>query len=240
MRQRIDGDRRRDVVDAARAGERVEPVDVHRAGAADAFAAGAAESQRRIDLGFDPDERVEHHRPAIVAIDEIGVDARIGVVVRVPAIDAELGHPAWRRPASARSCHASDGSFGKRQLNHWRQFLSGAQIGAKRSVNPRLRLDIGDVVAHRVGVHRAVVDRRPSASTGRSRPACASSSSRRRAWDSPRAHARRGFPARLAAPSIVTTACTIRLSYSSVSMRSEFQISERSVTPTSAPARQAA
>ena len=39
---------------------------------------------------------------------------------------------------------------------------------------------------------------------------------------------------RIAAPDLVETACTMRLSNSSVSIRSVFQISERSVTFTSA------
>ena len=70
----------------------------------------------------------------------------------------------------------------------------------------------------------------PSRLSGRARPACASSSSRRRAWGSPRAHGRRGFPRGCRAESIVTAAWAMRLSNSSVSIRSEFQISERSVT----------
>src|SRR5205085_9223791 len=49
----------------------------------------APEGQRRVDLVLDPDERVEDHRAAIVAVDVIGVDARVVAVVRVPAIDPE-------------------------------------------------------------------------------------------------------------------------------------------------------
>jgi hypothetical protein len=82
VRQRIDLHRALDLVHALGAGERVGAVDVHRAGAADALAAGAAEGQRRVDLVLDPDQRVEDHRPAIVEVDEIGVDARVLVVVR--------------------------------------------------------------------------------------------------------------------------------------------------------------
>ena len=47
-------------------------ADVHRTGAADAFAAGPAEGEGRVDLVFDLDERVEHHRPAGVEVDENG------------------------------------------------------------------------------------------------------------------------------------------------------------------------
>jgi hypothetical protein len=69
----------------------IHPIDVHRAGAADALAAGAAEGQRRIDVVFDPDERVEHHRPAVVAVHVVGVDARVLPVFRIPTIDAKFG-----------------------------------------------------------------------------------------------------------------------------------------------------
>ena len=110
--QRVDRDRRRDLVDAAGAGERIEPVDVHRAGAAHPLAAGAAEGQRRIDLGFDPDQRVEDHRPAIIAVDEIDVDMRIGAVVRVPAIDAEFGQPRGARRLRPGLAGRDSGSFG--------------------------------------------------------------------------------------------------------------------------------
>ena len=62
---------------ALRQAKRVGAVDVHRAGAADALAAGAAEGERRIDLVLDLDQGVENHRPAGLALDPIGVDARV-------------------------------------------------------------------------------------------------------------------------------------------------------------------
>ena len=65
VRQRVDLHLALDVVDGLGAGQRVDAVDVHRAGAADALAAGAAEGQRRIDLVLDLDQRVENHRPAL-------------------------------------------------------------------------------------------------------------------------------------------------------------------------------
>lgn len=59
VRERVDlGVRRGRAVDAAEARERVLPVDVHRARAADALAAGAAEGERRVDLVLDFDERI--------------------------------------------------------------------------------------------------------------------------------------------------------------------------------------
>ncbi len=50
VQQRIDLYIAPDGVDRLGAGERVGPVDIHGAGAADALAAGAAERQRRVDL----------------------------------------------------------------------------------------------------------------------------------------------------------------------------------------------
>ena len=91
MRQRIDLDRAvLHVVHRLGAGQRVLAVDVHGAGAADALAAGAAEGQRRVDVVLDPDQAVQHHRPAFIGVDEIGVDAGVFAVVRIPAIDLEL------------------------------------------------------------------------------------------------------------------------------------------------------
>src|SRR3546814_745289 len=98
--------------------ERVGAVDIHRAGAADAFAAGAPEGQRRIDLVLDLDEGVEDHRAAAVEIHLEAVDARVGAVVRIPAVDPEgLGvlRIGWLRPGLA----GTDlGIGGKGELGH--------------------------------------------------------------------------------------------------------------------------
>ena len=118
VRQRIDLDGALHLADALGAGKRIGAIDVHRAGAADAFAARAAEGQRRVDFRFDPDDRVEHHRPAIIDVDEIGVDARVLPVFRVPAVDAELlqVRSACRlRPGLTR---ADLGVLGEVKLNH--------------------------------------------------------------------------------------------------------------------------
>src|SRR5262249_5477638 len=72
------------------AGERIGGVDIHGAGPAHALAAGAAEGQGRVDVVLDPNERVENHRPAIVAVDVIGIHTRVFAVVRIPAVDAIL------------------------------------------------------------------------------------------------------------------------------------------------------
>ena len=90
VRQGVDLHRALHLVHALEAGERVRAVDVHGAGAADPLAAGAAEGQRRVDLVFDLDDRIQDHRAAIVEVDEIGVHARVRPVVRVPAVDLEL------------------------------------------------------------------------------------------------------------------------------------------------------
>src|SRR5690554_5404960 len=80
------------VVDGLGAGQGVGAVDVHRAGAADALAAGAAEGQRGVDLVLDLDQRIENHRPALVEVDLVGVGTRVFVVVRAPSVDLELAH----------------------------------------------------------------------------------------------------------------------------------------------------
>ena len=88
MRQRVDL-HLSGVGDLAKAGERVGAVDVHRARAADALAARAAEGERRVHLVLHLDQRVEHHRAALVHVHLIILHLRLGARVRVPAIDGE-------------------------------------------------------------------------------------------------------------------------------------------------------
>ena len=83
-----------------------------------ALAAGAPESQRRIDLRFDPDQRVQHHRPAIVAVDIVSVDARIGAVGRVPAVDAEFRRLLGARRLRPGLAGGHRGVFGESELDH--------------------------------------------------------------------------------------------------------------------------
>jgi hypothetical protein len=78
MRQGIDLDGAGRVIHALGAGQGIEPVDIHRARAANALAAGAAQSQGGVDLVLDPEQAIQNHRATIVQIDEIGIDARIG------------------------------------------------------------------------------------------------------------------------------------------------------------------
>jgi hypothetical protein len=94
VRQRGDADVALQVLDRGGAGEAVAAIHVHRAGTADAFAAGAAEGQRRVLLRLHLDQRVEHHRPAGVEIDLERIVARILAAVGIVAIDRELADPA--------------------------------------------------------------------------------------------------------------------------------------------------
>jgi len=71
------------------AGQCVAAVDVHGAGTADAFAAGTAEGQGRVDFVLDLDQRIQHHRAALIKVDFVGVDARIGGIIRIPAVNLE-------------------------------------------------------------------------------------------------------------------------------------------------------
>jgi hypothetical protein len=65
------------ILDRGGAGEAVLAVDVHRAGTANALAAGAAEGQRGILLVLHLDQRVEHHRATFVDIDLESIVTRI-------------------------------------------------------------------------------------------------------------------------------------------------------------------
>ena len=75
------------ITDGLGAGQGVGAVDVHRARTADALAAGAAESQGRVDLVLDVDQGVQQHRPVIVGRHLIDVPARGGVHFGIIAID---------------------------------------------------------------------------------------------------------------------------------------------------------
>src|SRR5690606_25454524 len=80
------------VRDGAGAGQGVRAVDVHRARTADALAAGAPEGQGRVNLVLDLDQRVQDHRAALVEVELVGVGARVGAVVRAPAVYLEGAH----------------------------------------------------------------------------------------------------------------------------------------------------
>jgi hypothetical protein len=63
VRERVDLGLGRCGVDAREAGQRVGPVDVHRARSADPLATRAPERQRRVQLVLDLEQRIQHHRP---------------------------------------------------------------------------------------------------------------------------------------------------------------------------------
>src|SRR5690606_13751400 len=54
--------------------------------------AGAPEGQGRVNLVLDLDQRVQDHRAALVEVELVGVGARVGAVVRAPAVYLEGAH----------------------------------------------------------------------------------------------------------------------------------------------------
>mmetsp|Transcript_15215 Transcript_15215/g.41587 ORF Transcript_15215/g.41587 Transcript_15215/m.41587 type:complete len:308 (-) Transcript_15215:66-989(-) len=98
--QRLDLDGRSVRLDVEEAREAVLAVDVHGAGPADALAAGAAEGERGVDLVLDLDEGVQDHGAARLEVDGVLLQVRLGHLVGVVAVDAELlggGHRGRRR-----------------------------------------------------------------------------------------------------------------------------------------------
>src|SRR5262249_17828693 len=77
---------------AAGAGERVDAVDIHSTGTADALAARAAQRERRIDLVLYLQQRIEHHRSTLIHVERVAVDAWAGARGRIEAVDAEYAH----------------------------------------------------------------------------------------------------------------------------------------------------
>lgn len=75
-------------------------VDVHGAAATDTLTATPAESDRRVKLVLDADERVENHRSGLVEVESIALHTGLlGGRVRVPTVDLEgphLGLLGWR------------------------------------------------------------------------------------------------------------------------------------------------
>lgn len=98
MRQWVNLDVAFDIINRQSAGKRIAAVDIHCAGTADAFAAGAAKCQCRIYLIFDLDQSVQNHRAAAANFDFIGVDARIFAAIGIVAIHRKATHLA--RPIS--------------------------------------------------------------------------------------------------------------------------------------------
>src|SRR5439155_5344305 len=77
------------ILDRGGAGQAVLAVHVHRTGAANTLAAGAAEGQGGIQLALDLDQRIQNHRPGLVEIDLVGIHARVLAAVGIVAVDVE-------------------------------------------------------------------------------------------------------------------------------------------------------
>ncbi len=92
-RKRSDPDFAVQVFDRRSAGQAVFAVEVHRAGSADAFAAGTAEGQRRVDLVLDLDQRIQNHWAALVEVDFEIVIAWVLAAIGIVTIDLELADP---------------------------------------------------------------------------------------------------------------------------------------------------
>ncbi len=85
-RQRLEHDGALERVHVGEARQAVLAVDVHRVGAADAFAAGAAERDGRV-LRLQLDQGVEQHALMAVELDLDGLHVGLGVLVRIVAVD---------------------------------------------------------------------------------------------------------------------------------------------------------
>jgi len=96
MRQRVNLDVALHFIVRPRARQRIAAIDVHGARSANAFSTRTAERQGRVDLVHNLDQRVEHHRPATVHIEFVGIDARVVVLVWIVAVDR-------KRPRIART-----------------------------------------------------------------------------------------------------------------------------------------
>src|SRR6202035_3529379 len=80
-----------------------DAVNVHRTGAADALAAGAAKRKGCIDGRFDLDQRIEHHRAAAAEVELEGIEPRPLRCIRIEPVDAKAprGARARRSPVHA-------------------------------------------------------------------------------------------------------------------------------------------
>ena len=90
MRQRVDAHIALHFINGLQAGKRIQPINIHGAGAANPLTAGTPEGERAVHLILDLDQRVQHHRPALVEINFESVIARVFAGIRVPAIDLEI------------------------------------------------------------------------------------------------------------------------------------------------------
>ena len=90
MWQGIDIDRPFNAGHILGASQRIGPINIHGARAANAFTARTTEGQCWIDLILNPQNGIQNHWSAITAIDIISVDAGIMIIIRIPAVYAEF------------------------------------------------------------------------------------------------------------------------------------------------------
>src|SRR5688572_3278191 len=127
--QRVDGGRLRRFGNQSGTGEPVRSVDVHGAGAADAFAARAAECESGTDLVLDLDQRVENHRPALIEIDLKPVQTRIPARVRVVPVYFEGFHAPGPRRGRPGPPGFNPGLRGYAQISGKRESLQHRDAG---------------------------------------------------------------------------------------------------------------
>jgi len=78
VRERVDLAAGRVAVNLAGAGEGVDPVDVHGAGAADSLTAGAPEGEGGVLLILDLEQGIEDHGSRVVQVNSVGLHSRLG------------------------------------------------------------------------------------------------------------------------------------------------------------------
>ena len=118
MRQRIDFHIAFDFIHAINTGQRVDPVDIHRARPTNTFTARPTERQRWVNLVLDLDQRVQNHRTTGVHINKVGIQRRIFAIIGVPAVNlhlAQIGCALGFRPCLP---NGHPGIFRECQLHH--------------------------------------------------------------------------------------------------------------------------
>lgn len=79
------------LVDLAKTGQGVSTANVHGARATDTFSARSSESESGVLFVLNLEQRVQHHGPAFVKVDFVGLEGGLDLGgIRVPAVDLEL------------------------------------------------------------------------------------------------------------------------------------------------------
>ena len=100
------------------ASQRIGAVDIHRTRTTNTFTARAAKSQCWINFIFDLDQCVQHHRATTIHIDVVSIDARVGVIVGIPAINLEAANVLRSSTGGEVFTFANLRVFWKRELCH--------------------------------------------------------------------------------------------------------------------------